>query len=497
MTSTRILANPALPSVSRAQTAQRRARGFAPLLIALLWLVWPSTASAQLQLLQMEGTLPRPVSPAATIHFGIVPLTGYFDISFRIQNTGTKLAAVELMKIEPNNTGFSFQGEPTLPMHLDGGKMVAFRIRFRPSRSGPVKATFRLKDTSNEITYALSAEGAPTATLYQLRDGVATPLEPGPSNPVSFGMVKRGDAASRQFRIANDTQGEIEVKKIEVTGRFRVVAAGVTTPFRLAPGASVDFSIQFDSLTIGPAQGTLEIDGLFYTLDAYSLAPPTPQPRLVLEPERPVNGQQAKVRVFFDQPSPLTYSGELSLGFTPMLPGEGTPVADPSIVFVANSGKTVTFTIREGESEALFQGQQLAVLQTGTTAGTLTLTAKVQTQQAALDVPLMAAPVVIATTAIKRVANAIELVIKGFDNTRTASSMAFRFSGTTGQSLHTEPIQKDVGASFRDYFKNAPLGGMFSLRAVFMVSGDTEQVAGLQFEMTNAAGSVSSAKLTF
>jgi hypothetical protein len=50
------------------------------------------------------------------------------------------------------------------------------------------------------------------------------------------------------------------------------------------------------------------------------------------------------------------------------------------------------------------------------------------------------------------------------------------------------PIRVDASGAFERHFSGTSVGGMFSLRAVFPVTGDTGAVREMELEMSNSSG---------
>jgi hypothetical protein len=55
----------------------------------------------------------------------------------------------------------------------------------------------------------------------------------------------------------------------------------------------------------------------------------------------------------------------------------------------------------------------------------------------------------------------------------------------------------DAGTDFTRYFSTTDLGGVFQLRAVFPVTGDTSRIASCDVTLTNAAGNSKTPRISF
>ncbi len=105
--------------------------------------------------------------------------------------------------------------------------------------------------------------------------------------------------------------------------------------------------------------------------------------------------------------------------------------------------------------------------QTGTTAGTLTftLTFPNATQQATLIIP--PAPINLDSATAVRLFGSINVAFSGFDNTYTASQLAFTFYDITGKALPQGAINVDASSAFQQYFSTTQAGGSFQVLAEF------------------------------
>ena len=86
--------------------------------------------------------------------------------------------------------------------------------------------------------------------------------------------------------------------------------------------------------------------------------PPNPQP-----------AQQQTVSLAINAPYPVEVTGTMTLTFAP---NAANNADDPAIQF-STGGRSVPFTIPAGQTQAVFRVPEIAI-QTGTTAGTITLT---------------------------------------------------------------------------------------------------------------------------
>ena len=102
---------------------------------------------------------------------------------------------------------------------------------------------------------------------------------------------------------------------------------------------------------------------------------------------------------------------------------------------------------------------------------------------------------VIDSATARRNGSSLEIDILGFDNTRGAGSLNFRFFDRSGNALGGV-ITTTPADQFRDYFNQSVLGGVFRLRAAFPVTGDATIVGSVLVEIANAVGRTDLQRLT-
>ena len=164
--------------------------------------------------------------------------------------------------------------------------------------------------------------------------------------------------------------------------------------------------------------------------------------------------------------------------------------ADAAIGFAAG-GRSVTFPISPGDVQAVLP------FQTGTTAGVLTLTARIGEATDQQTVTIAGSPPGIITTQGVRSASAVEIDITGFDNTRTLGTLSFTFYDAAGTAIVPGTIRTNAASDFTSYFAGSDLGGVFLLRAVFPVTGDARVFASCEATLTNTSGSSSTQRTFF
>ena len=155
-------------------------------------------------------------------------------------------------------------------------------------------------------------------------------------------------------------------------------------------------------------------------------------------------------------------------------------------------------TISVGDTTAKFDGGQPDLaFQTGTTAGTITFDLTVNGRSAG-HATLTIAPAAVAlqtSTSVRRL-GALDVSITAFDNTYSASQLAFTFFDKSGATMQPGVIRVDASSDFRLYFGSTKAGGMFALLATFPVTGDTSQIVSATVGITNSVGVTTTQHIT-
>src|SRR5258708_30008157 len=90
-------------------------------------------------------------------------------------------------------------------------------------------------------------------------------------------------------------------------------------------------------------------------------------------------------------------------------------------------------------------------------------------------------------TSVRRL-GALDVRIVAFDNTYSASQLAFTFFDKAGATMQPGVIRVDATSDFRLYFGATQAGGAFGMLATFPVTGDTAQIASVTVAITNSVG---------
>ncbi len=450
----------------------------------LLLMLAPVCLAAQFQITILDGRGERPVGEV--VNLGTTDASDVLDTRFQLRNVSTAPAAVQTLAVA--GVGFSLPVRPSLPAAIPAAGSLTFTVRFEPKAPG----TFSAVLTINATTLLLRGAAVAGPLLWLEAEGQRLKLSA--ADTVDFGSVERGAIARRRFTLENPYGSVLAVTTVEVSGASFRGPEGIVLPLELAPQSRAGFEVAFVPQSAGGATGQLAVNGRVFRLTGQGVDPPLPQPVLVLDPATPSSGRQVKVSVRLASAAPRAGTGELRLRFEPLTHGHPD---DPAIQFLSPSGRVLPLSVEEGDQTARIAGRSEVEMQTGTTAGRVILTARLDSHQQEVVLTLAPMPVVVDALRVARSPGALELNLTAFDNTRSASQLLFTFYDRQGRAVEPGTIVVDASREFQRYFESSAAGGMFALRAVFPVSGDASAVSGVEVELKNAVGAARSARASF
>jgi hypothetical protein len=239
----------------------------------------------------------------------------------------------------------------------------------------------------------------------------------------------------------------------------------------------------------GFLSGSLTINGRQYTLAALANEPRAPRPAIATTGTFR-SGEQIAVEVPLAEVSRANVTGTLTVE----LPAS---MRDDAVLFTSSGRRTIAFEVREGDRKARFGAGERTILQTGTSTGTLVLKAELGGYTEQLTMVIAPEAVRVDTGRATREGKNLVVQLTAFDNTRTLSRVAYTFYDAKGTVINTAPIVPDVAADFRRYFDGSGLGGTFSLKAVFPVTGDPALVSAVEIELKNDIGVTRTGRVGF
>lgn len=341
-----------------------------------------------------------------------------------------------------------------------------------PASTGTYQFTARVTDSSNATASAVFSivVSAPPFSL------VVEPLPPATlGSAYSVAISTSGGTPPFTFNLeSGELPNGISLSQSGTLQGTPLQAGTFTFVVRAVDSAQLSATGQFTLQVQMPPLPNLTVTQL------QDSVPPASQPSFGLQ---------------LSQAYPVELNGTVTLTFTP---NAGLP-QDPAVRF-ANGGMTVNFTIPAGQTSAVAASGSQFAFQTGTTAGTITLSVVLRLGSTVLD----PAPYVVRTLTIPASGPAItnltvvrnpsgfEIRVTGYSNIRQITGAVFRFTAVPGAVLAAAEISVPVSSIFEQWFNSSSsqqYGGQFLLVVPFTVEGNVGGLANVQVTLTNSAGS--------
>ena len=208
-------------------------------------------------------------------------------------------------------------------------------------------------------------------------------------------------------------------------------------------------------------------------------------------PTTAVSAQQPTVTFQLVNPYPVALAGTLALTFTPSTP---SGINDPNVQF-ASGGRSLAFNI-PADSTVTPPIQ----LQTGTVAGTATISLAVTangvvvtpTNIAPVTIVIPAAVPTITSTRLTRNGNTLTISVVGYSNTREAIQAAFHFNAVPGSTIDNPDLMLTVGANFAGWYVTPDsdnYGSAFTYTQDFTLDQDSALIQNVTVTLANTIGS--------
>jgi hypothetical protein len=215
-------------------------------------------------------------------------------------------------------------------------------------------------------------------------------------------------------------------------------------------------------------------------------------PEFVLSgPSTATSGEQPALTFTLTNPYPFPLAGALTLTFAPVA---SAGVADDPTVQFATGGRTIAFSIPANSTAT-----PAVQLQTGTIAGTATVTLAV-TSAGVNVTPSNVAPVVITIPAAvptltsgmtTKSGQTLTVAVVGFSNTREVTKAVFHFTPVAGSTITNPDVTVDVSAVFADWYGSTAsdaYGSAFTYMQPFTLNSDASSIEGVTVTLTNSVG---------
>jgi hypothetical protein len=444
-----------------------------------------SGIAAQLQFQVTAGGQTTSVNPLGTVPIPDTPLGSTSTITVAFTNIASTAASIS--NISVSGSGYQLAGVPPLPLNVPAGGSATMSFTFTPAQPGTSSGALTIGTSSFTLA------GRVLGPLYRYSSSLGGSISAvAAGGTVFFPQAQVGQSSSATFSVTNSGTAPGSIAGIYVSGSNSpfLLSSLPVFPLSLAPGQTASFLITFTPTGSGGSSAALNVDGAQFTLAGSAATPPDLPPYSISGATGTVAAlQQASIGLSLASPYPLALSGTLTMTVLP----QGFS-ADPAIQF-STGGKTVAFTIPANSTNAVFANGSTSVkMQTGSTAGTITLAPAFQTQAGAsltptggsplaLNVP-PAAPAVIGAQVTAQSGTALTIAVTGVTNTQNLSHLDFRFTPVSGYTVKDATVSIPVSAVATAFFGSASaqnFGGQFvaTVPFNFNVSGNVTSGLGL------------------
>ncbi len=441
-----------------------------------------------------EAVVPTsPTLQGTQIAFPDIRENDLADLTFELRNPASADTLITNLRVFPKTdvcgstggTAFILMTDAANPPGmLRAGGVYPFQVRYLPPKPQCYEAylavaqqTFLLRGTATGRTVMFEID---TLGQRQIINGSTS----------DFGNVRVGEAFTKSYRINNNTGAGVVVAPPQISpgaSGYSLVDAPDTT--RTVPNNSVyEFKVRFSPPRTGLIPATLSVDGRVINLIGEGLPGLVPNFTLQVPGTAVDSNTQAEAGIALVSAATVEVSGTLELRFEKDI---GDMPDDSAIRFLDSGNRTIAFRVPAGSTQAVFGTSAISVarFQTGTASGKIRLVAKLsQWEQSTLldirsDAPRWT------DGSIQRTPGNLSVQITGFDNTRSASSIEFRFFDANSQAIgDSGGVQASVGDIFSAFFRLSERGGQFTLRAQFPVEGDANAIRRVEVILRNRLG---------
>lgn len=504
-----------------------------PTIIPLTSPLLQGTATAPQLVLTYNATTATP-GTSTPIYFGSVNVGTSQPMVFTLTNQSPDAVSVPAVTLQNQQYAvnqFSIDTS-SLPATLAPSATGNFTVTFTPQANAagsevPVTSTLMVGTNSYPLQgTALPPAGTPVGSdgiqvtctdqtgAHCVATGTTIPMGPNPStmtltftvaNPNPVGQAYANLTAQPALSSSSSafTMGTMTLAPYAsgATGSSTIVAAGQTATIQ--PGWALTFQVTFSPAQSTSATATLTIaTGVVYSLVGTA---PAPLNLTLMCGTNPCSSQaftsqeqvQASLQWANSSSAQVPPDVTLALSFQSAV---NSVTSDPAISFIApvNSDNIGPLEFSANSAAGVFTsgssaGQSQFTFQTGTTAGTIKLTAtglQNVTQSWVIDIPAQKVQIT-SVTATQQTSNVV-VTVDGYDNTYTAGELSFTFYTSSGQAISPGAISVNASTNFHNYFFNGDtVGGAFQLQASFPVNGDVTQVGSVAVTITNSAGTTS------
>ena len=440
----------------------------------------------------INGTSTTPVLPNGTVAFPDTPVGKTSALTFAVTNSGDAAGQITAVSTIGNSALVVTDLVP-LPTTLAPGGIVTFQVQFIPSAVGSMSGRLLINGT----LFTFTGVGLGSTLSVSVTVASATTTVPNLGTAFYPNTIV-GSNQQSIVTVTNTGNVAATVSTISVAGASFTLSATPALPANLSPGSTLSFPVVFAPNALGTITGTLAINGLSIALQGAGTTPPAlPDYSFTGASGTATPLQQPSVGLQLANSYPIDLTGTLTISFA-----SAAFVDDPEIQF-SSSGRTVKFTIPANTTTALFGQSQQIQFQSGTIAGSITLTPAftigtvnltpssptVKTFQVAAGVPQIRTVQITNTTA-----SSFQILITGYSTTRSVTGLTLNFAPASGSDLKTTSISISADSAFSSWYQtaaSATVGSQFTATVTINVNGVVSAVQSVGVVASNAQGNSS------
>ncbi len=182
---------------------------------------------------------------SSSVNFGSIQVGSKLNQSVNLTNLGTTSVTVSAATV----SGASFtMGAVGVPMTVAAGQSQTLTMTFTPKAAGPASGTLAVTSNASNgtINVALSGTGTTAPAPSQLSVSPAS---------INFGNQAVGSMQT-QTGMLSASNASVTITSAAWSGQGYAVS-GITFPFTLAAGTSVNYTVSFTPQTAGGSPGTI------------------------------------------------------------------------------------------------------------------------------------------------------------------------------------------------------------------------------------------------
>jgi HYDIN/CFA65/VesB-like, Ig-like domain len=407
-----------------------------------------------------DGKTEQPTG--SVFDLGSFPAGDVQEFRFRIRNDNATAVTVKSIGLVPWSE-FRISNAPSLPYILAPQNFVEVRLHFQATDPAMYSAILSVNSVEVLIRAAINAAA-------QVK------------GDIDFGRILRGTSSTHTLQVSNGGYGRLTIQNISTSGDPFMLSKVPSLPLTLEARSSVSVDVTFQPVHSGDYKGWLDVDGHKVSLSGSAYDPPPPQPAIDAGGTSLLSAKQQPLVIRLATASETSGTGTVTMTFQPQMT---SATDDASIRFVTGGARVQSFQFAEGDTAVSFGSDKQVLFQTGTTAGTITFTVVLGDYSEVASVQIVPAPISFDSVTAERTPGQITVSIWGFDNSRTAGSLAFQFYNKAGGAIGGL-LSADAVKDFQQFFSASPDGGgAFLLKASFPVSGDATAIGSVDVRMAN------------